>query len=116
MIFAVDFDGTIVEHEYPEIGEELPNATPTLKALQACGHKIIIWTCRSGKELGDTKRWLEARGFIPDECNTNVSEWGKLLDSPKVYADVYIDDRSFPPFNRYSGWIQVHAKFVRLQA
>ena len=33
MTIAIDFDGTIVEHMYPEIGEEIPFATDTLKAL-----------------------------------------------------------------------------------
>ena len=31
MIIAVDFDGTIVEHRYPEIGREKPFAFDTLE-------------------------------------------------------------------------------------
>ncbi|HAW51174.1 MAG TPA: hydrolase, partial [Flavobacteriales bacterium] len=41
---AVDFDGTIVEHAYPEIGKEMLFAFETLKALRDKGHKLILWT------------------------------------------------------------------------
>ena len=42
MIIAIDFDGTIVEHKYPEIGREIPFAIETLKRLQADRHKLIL--------------------------------------------------------------------------
>ena len=45
MIIAVDFDGTIVEHKYPEIGRELPFAIETLKKLQQERHRLILWKC-----------------------------------------------------------------------
>ena len=48
MTIAVDFDGTIVTHEYPKIGEELPFATETLKMLIKEHHKLILWTVREG--------------------------------------------------------------------
>ena len=57
MIIAVDFDGTIVEHKYPEIGRELPFAIETLKKLQQERHRLILWSVREGKnkvELPDT--------------------------------------------------------------
>ena len=41
MIIAVDFDGTIVEHRYPRIGEEIPFAVDTLKLLQQEKHRLI---------------------------------------------------------------------------
>ena len=49
MIIAVDFDGTIVEHEYPAIGREIPFATETLKMLMKQNHKLIMWSVREGK-------------------------------------------------------------------
>lgn len=49
MIIAVDFDGTIVEHKYPEIGRELPFAIETLKKLQQERHRLILWSVREGK-------------------------------------------------------------------
>lgn len=53
MIIAVDFDGTIVEHEYPAIGREIPFATETLKMLMKQNHKLIMWSVREGKLLDD---------------------------------------------------------------
>lgn len=103
MVIAVDFDGTIVEHKYPEIGLELEGAIQSLKDLQQRGHKIIIWTCRAGKDLIAAREWLSKRGFIPDKFNENV-ELNWLPESPKIYADLYIDDRNFPPF---PGWKSV---------
>ena len=50
MIIAIDFDGTIVEHEYPEIGPLKEGAVKALKAFKKAGHKIAIWTCRKGQE------------------------------------------------------------------
>ena len=50
---AVDFDGTIVEHMYPEIGKENLFAFQTLKELEKKGAKLILWTYRTGKELGE---------------------------------------------------------------
>ena len=38
MTIAIDFDGTIVEHRYPEIGREIPFAIETLKRLIKDGH------------------------------------------------------------------------------
>ena len=53
MTIAVDFDGTIVTHEYPKIGEELPFATETLKMLIKEHHKLILWTVREGALLDE---------------------------------------------------------------
>ncbi|MGB6037414.1 MAG: hydrolase, partial [Cryomorphaceae bacterium] len=51
LTIAVDFDGTIVEHKYPEIGDEMLFAFDTLKELQKKGHKLILWTYRGGRYL-----------------------------------------------------------------
>lgn len=53
MTIAVDFDGTIVEHRYPEIGQEIPFATDTLKMLIADHHKLILWSVREGELLDE---------------------------------------------------------------
>ena len=62
MTIAVDFDGTIVEHRYPEIGEEIIFATDTLKALLRDGHTLILWSVREGQLLQDAVEWCRARG------------------------------------------------------
>ncbi len=108
MIFAVDFDGTIVEHGFPGIGEELPGAIETLQDLRKSGHKIILWTCRTGKWVDFAIYWLKSRGFTPDAVNENID---KDLDFgfPKIYASVYIDDRNYGGF---PGWHAIRAEYL----
>lgn len=101
MIFAVDFDGTIVDHEFPQIGKEKPDALKTLKRLQGAGHHIIIWTCRCEPYLSPAIAWLKDHGFTPDAVNSNLASVPGFA-VPKILADVYIDDRSFPPFKNWS--------------
>ena len=90
MTIAIDFDGTCVTHEYPEIGRDL-GATTTLKTLIDNGHKLILLTMRSGKTLEDAKHWFEERGIILYGVNENPSQ-KRWTESPKVYANLYIDD------------------------
>lgn len=61
MTIAVDFDGTIVEHRYPKIGEEIPFATETLKMLAKERHKLILWTVREGELLEEAIEWCRQR-------------------------------------------------------
>ena len=63
MIIAVDFDGTIVEHRYPRIGEEIPFAVDTLKLLQQEKHRLILWSVREGALLDEAVEWCKARGL-----------------------------------------------------
>jgi hydroxymethylpyrimidine pyrophosphatase-like HAD family hydrolase len=95
MIIAVDFDGTIVKHKYPEIGKEIPYAIETLKLFQEKGHKLILWTYRSGKELEKAVEFCEKRGLKFHAVNNNFE--GEEFDntySRKILADIYIDDRN----------------------
>ena len=62
MVIAVDFDGTIVTHRYPDIGDEIPFATETLKLLIKEHHKLILWSVREGKLLQDAIDWYRERG------------------------------------------------------
>ena len=98
MVIAVDFDGTIVEHRYPEIGEEIPFAIDTLKMLIADRHKVILYTMRNGKLLDEAVRWCSDRGvefyaINSDVPNDFVSDRDKNFSS-KVNADYFIDDRN----------------------
>jgi len=90
-IIAVDFDGTIVRHAYPHIGEELYLASTVLLALQAEGHRLILWTIRSGVELEAAVKFCEAKGITFWGVNSN-NEQTAWSDSRKVYAHLYIDD------------------------
>ena len=91
MIYAIDFDGTLCEDRFPEIGKELPERIEYLKALQKQGHKLILYTMRSGKYLEDAVGWFKERGIPLWGINENPTQsaWTK---SPKVYANMYIDD------------------------
>ena len=62
MTIAIDFDGTIVEHKYPAIGEEKPFATDTLRMLIKDRHKLILWTVREGELLEEAVDWCRERG------------------------------------------------------
>jgi hypothetical protein len=106
MKIAVDFDGTIVEHKYPAIGEELLFAIETLKELQRQQHPIILWTFRSGKELDEAVDYCRQRGLEFYAVNKNYPE--EVFDesiSRKVNADLFIDDRNIGGF---PGWDVVY--------
>lgn len=95
MIIAVDFDGTIVEHNYPKIGKEIPFAIATLKKLQAERHLLILWTVREGDLLQEAVDYCRRRGLEFYAVNANnPDEQPAALSTPcrKVCADMYIDD------------------------
>lgn len=62
LTIAVDFDGTCVTHEYPKIGQEI-GATEVLREIANAGHRIILWTIRSGNELASAIVWFVERGI-----------------------------------------------------
>lgn len=98
MIIAVDFDGTIVDHRYPDIGAEVPGALSWIKQFQAAGAKVFLWTMRSdgvddGNTLTEAISWLAAHDVWVDGANINPEQtWSR---SPKLYANLYIDDAAF---------------------
>lgn len=96
MIIAVDFDGTIVEDRYPEIGREKPFAVETLKMLVEQRHRIILWTVRQGESLDAALAWCKERGLEFYAANKNYPEeqTGNPDISRKLNADLFIDDRN----------------------
>lgn len=96
MTIAVDFDGTIVEDRYPEIGKERPFATTTLKMLIKEGHRLVLWTVREGKRLDEAVKWCEERGirFFAVNRDYDDDELTKMHHSRKIKADIFIDDRN----------------------
>lgn len=90
LIICVDFDGTCVTHEYPNIGKEI-GATEVLKALINNNCKIILFTMRSGKELQDAVNWFKERDITLFGINENPEQF-TWTQSPKPYAHLYIDD------------------------
>ena len=103
LVLAVDFDGTIVEDRYPEIGKPLPFAIDTLKRLHADGHRIVLWTFRHGRPLRNAVDFLESQGVQLYAVNQSFPEESEQLDgySRKIHADWFIDDRNIGGF---PGW------------
>ena len=98
MTIAIDFDGTIVEHKYPKIGDEIPFATDTLKMLIKDGHRLILWSVREGDLLQEAVDWCHARGVEFWAVNKDYPEEEKDKNnhfSRKLKADMFIDDRNF---------------------
>jgi len=105
---AVDFDGTIVEHQYPEIGKEKLFAFQTLKELEKRGARLIMWTFRTGKELDDAVEYCRKNGIEFYAVNKNYPE--EIFDetvSRKIDADIYIDDKNLGGFPGWSGVWQI---------
>ena len=90
MYIAVDFDGTCVTHEYPKVGKDI-GAVPVLKKLTDSGHKLILNTMRSGKELADAIKWFIDNDIPLFGANENPTQ-KSWTTSPKVHANIYIDD------------------------
>ncbi len=95
-ILAVDFDGTIVEDAYPKIGKPRLFAFETLKKLQEQGHRLILWTYRSGRKLQEAVDFCMENGI--EFYAVNKSYPNEVMDdsiSRKINADIFIDDRNF---------------------
>ena len=132
MLIAVDFDGTIVENRYPEIGSERPFAVETLKMLIADHHRLVLWTCREGRLLDEALQWCHDRGVefyavnrdYPEETPSNNPNFTR-----KLKADLFIDDRNLgglpdwgviyqmishkaPPIHHHRSWWQRLLKFM----
>jgi hypothetical protein len=90
-IFAIDFDGTIVEHEYPALGAPNPGAVEVLRELMEKGYRLILFTMRSGTALDEAIRYCNQNKVDFWAVNQNPEQAG-WTDSNKVYANVYIDD------------------------
>ena len=99
LTIAVDFDGTIAEDAFPEIGKPMPFAFETLKMLEAKGHRLILWTVRSGRPLNEAVEFCKKNGIEFYAVNNEFAEEefsGK--NSRKVNADIFIDDRNVGGF------------------
>lgn len=124
--FVIDFDGTVVTHEYPRVGVNI-GAEEVLRELIDNNHKIILFTMRSGRELDDAVEWFSKHDIELYGINThpNQKDW---TSSPKAHGDISIDDRdlftpltkTLPNGDRYLGhnfvdWIKVKDKLKELK-
>lgn len=130
-IFAVDFDGTMVTHEFPKIGHELPCMRGVLRKLREKGYKVFLWTMRGHPDLSkyghtnymtgeyipqDTLQeaidWCEERGIEFDGINKSPAQFSTSL---KQYAACYIDDAALGcPLKYYQEWNTVAADWSEI--
>jgi len=131
MQIAIDFDGTCVTHEYPEIGREI-GAVSVLKELTDKGHQLILFTMRSDRKvktnfgnydeffLKDAVDWFQ-KNDIPLYGIQKDPDQISWTDSPKAYANIYIDDAAlgcplvYPENNNerpYADWIAIRKLLV----
>ena len=98
-IIAVDFDGTLCEGKFPDIGAPILPVIEYVKRLRASGNIIILWTCRTGQNLADAVTWCKQQGltfdYINENVKQNVEQYGG--DTRKINADFYIDDKAVNP-------------------
>jgi hypothetical protein len=120
LYIGIDFDGTIVKHNYPLIGEDVPWAFAVIGELMMKGHKLILHTMRGGKELDAAVKHIKAHGIKLFGINENKhqSDW---TDSKKVWAEIYIDDAALGcPLtsdldgNVFVDWIKVELELKKL--
>ncbi len=113
---AVDFDGTIVEHEYPEIGKEKLFAFQTLRELEKRGALLILWTFRTGTELEEAVEYCRKNGLEFYSVNRNYPEekYDETV-SRKIDADIFIDDRNIGGFPGWSEIWQILVPYEQLQ-
>ena len=106
LTIAVDFDGTIVENRYPEIGKPILFAVETLLKLQEEGHNLILWTYRTGISLDEAVYFCRKKGIYFYAVNKSYPE--EIFDtslSRKIQADYFIDDRNI---GGLMGWGEIY--------
>jgi hypothetical protein len=96
---CIDFDGTIVDHIFPDIGQPVPGAFHWMKRFQQAGAKLILYTMRSdgqtnGPVLTQAVEFCRSRGIEFYGVNYCPGQ-GAWTKSPKVYGNLYIDDAAF---------------------
>ncbi len=104
---AIDFDGTIVEDKFPAVGKPMIFAFDTLKKLQEDGHKLVLWTYRTGRELNEAVEFCAKNGIEFYAINNSFEGevYKQQEASRKINADIFVDDRNVGGF---PGWGEVY--------
>jgi len=96
-IMAVDFDGTLCENDFPNIGKARDRVIKLVKDYKRHGWKTILWTCREGKRLDEAVEWCKIRKLKFDAVNDNLPIVIEHIgNTRKIVADVYLDDCAVP--------------------
>ena len=120
-ILAVDFDGTCVyprdvhASNFAEI--DVPHAVRVLRRFVKHGWKIVLWTCRNQEFISEAEQWFADRNILLMSINVNNIEsmhpnyrdyFDREGSSPKVFANIYVDDRNIAFCNLpYVDWLRV---------
>jgi len=109
---AIDFDGTIAEDSFPELGAIKPYAAQVIKKVADHGGQIAIWTCRAGVYVNQIKELLNEYGIPYHTFNEPFPEQLAMFpdNSRKIFADVYIDDRSLHAKEEGIDWLDVERR------
>jgi hydroxymethylpyrimidine pyrophosphatase-like HAD family hydrolase len=109
-VLAIDFDGTIVENKYPDIGKPKLFAFETLKKLQKEGYVLILWTYRDGDRLQEAVDYCKKNGIEFYAVNKSYPEevYTESI-SRKINADIFIDDRNIGGF---LGWGEIYRELI----
>lgn len=100
MIVAVDFDGILCRDAFPDIGEPNYEMISLIREIIDAGHEVVLWTCRVDQRLVEAVEWCHDRGLyfcaVNDNAPSNKAKYGKEYPNGtrKVYADLYVDDKS----------------------
>ena len=100
----IDFDGTLCQNAYPEIGEPRAEVIAWCARARGKGVRLILYTCREDRPgqrplLAEARLWCRAQGLDFDSANENlpdiIEEYGG--DCRKIFADLYIGDAAIRP-------------------
>ena len=94
LVFAIDFDGTVVTNAYPNIGRPI-GAAPVLRQLVENGHRLILYTIRTGKPLQDAIDWYQDNEIELYGVNHNPGQFSWAPDAKKIFFDLCLDDRNY---------------------
>lgn len=95
-IIAVDFDGTLVKDEYPKIGSPNIKLINKLRRLSK-NNTLILWTCRTGDKLKEAVEFCllcDLQFHYINENSKEILEKYGNIDSRKITADIYLDDKA----------------------
>jgi hydroxymethylpyrimidine pyrophosphatase-like HAD family hydrolase len=112
-LIAIDFDGTIVEEAFPELGALKPHAKRVMQRIRNEGGRIAIWTARNKRFDEAIQTFLKDNDIPFDVYNDHFPEnkekynWTAELGSPKIFAEIYIDDRGYGVKDRHIDWLEV---------
>lgn len=113
-VIAVDFDGTLVKDQFPNLGQPFIEGINTVNAMIEAGYEIVIWTAR--QELVPVMEHLKNHGLNIDKVKINAHADYMLnryeSQGIKIGASIYIDDRGYgaPIFND-SEWLKIKSEF-----